>query len=254
MKSLAATFLICALTLIDFSTPANAQQSRAERAQFMRHDQAQPARRVQRVHNVQRTKTRQVRSVRAAESRSTRRIRTRVASRARAGAGADIYLRSDDHVPQAAMAAPAVNQPVFERRDDYASQGAAAVASASAAYGATYGSHALVSEARQWLGTNPTNRRTLWCGAFMNFVLERSGYRRGKSDLARSFASYGRRLPGPQVGAIAVMARGGGGHVGVVSGFDGKGNPIIISGNHANSVREVVYPRGRIYAYVMPSQ
>ena len=87
----------------------------------------------------------------------------------------------------------------------------------------------------------------------MNFVLERSGHRGSGSGLARSFASYGTRVSGPQVGAIAVMSRGKrGGHVGVVSGIDANGNPIIISGNHGRRVAEAVYPRGRIYAYVMP--
>jgi uncharacterized protein (TIGR02594 family) len=71
--------------------------------------------------------------------------------------------------------------------------------------------------------------------------------------MARSFANYGRRVSGPQVGAIAVMSRGRrGGHVGVVSGVDARGNPIIISGNHNHRVAEAVYPRGRIYAYVLP--
>lgn len=53
----------------------------------------------------------------------------------------------------------------------------------------------------------------------------------------------------PQVGAIAVMSRRGGGHVGVVSGFDGRGNPIIVSGNHGKRVGEGVYPAGRVLAY-----
>jgi uncharacterized protein (TIGR02594 family) len=115
------------------------------------------------------------------------------------------------------------------------------------------GGTGVVAEARRWIGTNPTGRSRLWCATFMNFVLERSGHRSSGSNLARSFASYGRRLPGPQVGAIAVMSRGSrGGHVGVVSGIDEKGNPIIISGNHGRRVAEAVYPRGRIFAYVMP--
>ena len=72
--------------------------------------------------------------------------------------------------------------------------------------------------------------------------------------MARSFASYGQRLSGPQVGAIAVMTRGRrGGHVGVVSGIDPKGNPIVISGNHSRRVAESVYSRSRVYAYVMPN-
>jgi uncharacterized protein (TIGR02594 family) len=110
----------------------------------------------------------------------------------------------------------------------------------------------IVNEARRWLGGNPTHRSSLWCAAFMNFVLERTGHHGSGSNLARSFASYGRRVSGPQVGAIAVMGRKGGGHVGVVSGFDAAGNPIIISGNHGHRVAESVYPGGRIFAYVMP--
>jgi uncharacterized protein (TIGR02594 family) len=117
----------------------------------------------------------------------------------------------------------------------------------------TVGGGSLVSEARRWIGGNPTGRASLWCGHFMNFVLKRTGYRESPSNQARSFASYGRRISGPQVGAIAVMSRGAnGGHVGVVSGIDPSGNPIIISGNHNRIVDEAVYPRGRIYAYVMP--
>ena len=84
-------------------------------------------------------------------------------------------------------------------------------------------------------------------------VLERTGRRGTGSDMASSFASFGSRVSGPQVGAIAVMSRGKrGGHVGIVSGIDRSGNPIIISGNHGGRVGEGAYPRGRIYAYVMP--
>ena len=115
--------------------------------------------------------------------------------------------------------------------------------------------NSIVAEARHWLGTNPTGRSTLWCARFMNFVLKRIGLSGTSSDLAQSFASYGHRLSGPKVGAIAVMSRGrSGGHVGVVSGFDRTGNPIIISGNYSHRVAEAVYSRGRIYAYVTPGR
>ncbi len=113
---------------------------------------------------------------------------------------------------------------------------------------------ALVANARRYLGGNPTGRSRLWCARFMNMVLERSGMRGSGSDMARSFASYGTRVSGPQVGAIAVMSRGRrGGHVGVVSGIDASGNPIVISGNHGRRVAESVYSKSRVYAYVMPA-
>lgn len=114
-----------------------------------------------------------------------------------------------------------------------------------------YTSNSLVSEARKYLGTNPTGRGSLWCGAFMDLVLKRTGHK-GGGNLASAYARYGTRVAGPEVGAIAVMGRRGGGHVGVVSGIDPNGNPIIVSGNHNHTVAESVYPAGRIIAYVMP--
>jgi uncharacterized protein (TIGR02594 family) len=116
------------------------------------------------------------------------------------------------------------------------------------------GFNSLVAEARRYIGTgNPTDRATLWCARFMNMVLKHTGHSGTGSDMARSFASYGHRVSGPQVGAIAVLSRRGGGHVGVVSGVDASGNPILVSGNVNNRVREAAFPRGRVYAYVLPT-
>src|SRR5690349_4072093 len=120
----------------------------------------------------------------------------------------------------------------------------------NSAYGG-FTSNTLVAEARKYIGTNPTGRGSLWCGAFMDMVLKRTGHA-GGGNLARAYARYGTRVSGPQVGAIAVMGRNGGGHVGVVSGIDPNGNPIIVSGNHNHTVAESVYPAGRISAYVLP--
>lgn len=124
-------------------------------------------------------------------------------------------------------------------------------AMASAGFGS---SSNVVAEARRHLGGNPTGRGRLWCARFMNMVLQHSGHRGTGSDMASSFAKYGQRVAGPQVGAIAVMTRGRrGGHVGIITGMDAKGNPIMISGNNGNRVREAPVSRGRIYAYVMPT-
>ena len=114
------------------------------------------------------------------------------------------------------------------------------------------GSSSLVAEARRWIGTNPTGKARLWCARFMNFVLERVGYHGTGSDLAMSFRHYGRAISAPQVGAIAVLSRRGGGHVGIVSAVDANGNPVIISGNHGRRVGEGVYSQARVVAYVMP--
>jgi len=128
------------------------------------------------------------------------------------------------------------------------------VTQAGGATASSFTSSNVVTEARKYLGGNPTGRGSLWCARFMNMVLQHSGYRGTGSDMANSFAKYGQRVSGPQVGAIAVMTRGRrGGHVGIITGIDAKGNPIMISGNNGNRVREAPVSRGRIYAYVMPT-
>lgn len=119
-------------------------------------------------------------------------------------------------------------------------------------------SSSVVAEARQYIGGNPTGRATLWCGAFMDLVLRRTGHQ-GGGNLASAYARYGTRVSGPQVGAIAVMSRKGGGHVGVVSGVEPDGDVIVISGNTWSKksggkrmVLEQSVPPSRIYAYVLP--
>lgn len=171
--------------------------------------------------------------------------------------GADRDMRYSFNVNQA----PAATQTAVEGgemprrgrhhgRRDLPSARALAQSHANSAFGGMT-SNALVSEARKYIGTNPTGRGSLWCGAFMDMVLKRTGHA-GGGNLAKAYASYGTRVSGPQVGAIAVMGRRGGGHVGVVSGVDANGNPIIVSGNHNHTVAESVYPAGRISAYVLP--
>ena len=78
-----------------------------------------------------------------------------------------------------------------------------------------------------------------------------SRHRLGHGEFVREATASA--SPGPQVGAIAVMGRRGGGHVGIITGIDAPGNPIMISGNNGNRVREAPVSRGRIYAYVMPT-
>jgi uncharacterized protein (TIGR02594 family) len=121
------------------------------------------------------------------------------------------------------------------------------------------GAAGVLLEALRWRGRTarqiglPTQ---LWCADFMNFVLRRAGGKGTQSRAARSFLDYGKRLDGPRVGAIAVLYRKGAnnGHVGIVRGTDGQGNPILVSGNHGLTVRESMYPKAKVMAYVMPPQ
>ncbi len=171
------------------------------------------------------------------------------------GADRDMrYSFNADQAPAATrtanMAGETLGNSRHHGRRDLAGARARAQSHANSAFGGMT-SNALVSEARKYIGTNPTGRGSLWCGAFMDLILKRTGHA-GGGNLAKAYASYGTRVSGPQVGAIAVMGRRGGGHVGVVSGVDPNGNPIIVSGNHNHTVAESVYPAGRISAYVLP--
>ncbi|ARQ95303.1 hypothetical protein [Bradyrhizobium phage BDU-MI-1] len=109
----------------------------------------------------------------------------------------------------------------------------------------------LVSRARQFVGQTAHQvgvRSTLWCSAFLRKLT-------GRDDVDDRALSWEKRPHiAPQVGAIVTMGRRGGGHVGVVSGFDKSGNPVVISGNGGgHRVTEHVYPRSRIRAWVSAS-
>src|SRR5262245_2987896 len=166
--------------------------------------------------------------------------------------GADRDMRYSANVERSAVqpAGEYVGQSPRPLRRSIASAYARAQSHANSAFGGPT-SNALVTEARKYIGTNPTGRASLWCGAFMDLVLKRTGHP-GGGNLASAYTRYGTRVSGPPVGAIAVMGRRGGGQVGGVSGIDANGNPIIVSGNHNRTVAESVYRASRIHAYVLP--
>ncbi|MHC2250060.1 C40 family peptidase [Bradyrhizobium elkanii] len=108
----------------------------------------------------------------------------------------------------------------------------------------------VVDRARQFVGETAHQvgvRSTLWCSAFLRKITGAQDV----DDRALSWERHERVTP--QVGAVVTMGRRCGGHVGVVSGFTAKGDPIVISGNHGGRVREAVYSRSRIRAWVSPT-
>jgi uncharacterized protein (TIGR02594 family) len=113
-------------------------------------------------------------------------------------------------------------------------------------------------EALRWKGATAPQvgvPSDLWCADFMNFILSQTGQSGTGSRAARSFLKYGKPIDGPRVGAIVVFTRGSNGesgHVGIVRGTDGDGNPIVISGNHGNKVSESMYSKNKVLGYFMP--
>lgn len=104
----------------------------------------------------------------------------------------------------------------------------------------------LVKMASQYIGENARQLglpRSLWCADFMNMLVGGTD-RKAASYLHRgSPASYG------CTDCVAVTTRRGGNHVGIVTGYDERGNPIMISGNHNNRVGVGVYAKWKVIGY-----
>lgn len=115
----------------------------------------------------------------------------------------------------------------------------------------------LVEAALRYLGTNPTGWGSVWCGRFMALIAPEAARLVKNPNWARDWAAD---LPkaARRVGAIVILSRGRGGHIGVVAGFGSRG-PIVISGNTGARHRggRVVgigeFDERRVLAYVRPS-
>lgn len=114
----------------------------------------------------------------------------------------------------------------------------------------------LINSARQYIGRNPTGKRSLWCADFANYILKKNGYSSTESRAARSFARYGTRTHLKE-NAIAVLTRKGGGHVVVVTEVLGGGLFKGVGGNSCKRngrsiVCEGTYSTSRLIAVVEP--
>ncbi len=115
-----------------------------------------------------------------------------------------------------------------------------------------YATSPWLNHALKDLGTNPTGWSRRWCAKSVNLWLQRSGKRGCGGDTAISCLQAGRRLSGPQVGALAIMAH----HVGIVKEVNGN-SITLVSGNHSgrSGSRKVgvgTYARSRVVGYVWP--
>lgn len=95
-------------------------------------------------------------------------------------------------------------------------------------------------------GVNP--RRTPWCAAFVNAILNRKGYRGTDSHTANSFRNYGMKVLNPAKGDIVVIrsrVSPSGVHVGLFSEYkiiDGVKYIGVLGGNQDNMVKVTYYP------------
>lgn len=93
-----------------------------------------------------------------------------------------------------------------------------------------------------------------WCAAFVCAMLEKAGFKSTRKANAKSYLTFGEELPGPKVGAIAVLNRGtdpASGHVGFVVGFNSN-SVYLLGGNQSNMVRVSSFQRWRVLQYRWP--
>jgi uncharacterized protein (TIGR02594 family) len=94
---------------------------------------------------------------------------------------------------------------------------------------------------------------TPWCGVFVAAVLQEAGYERPKHWYrAKAWGEYGSQLVGPEVGAIVVYDRKGGGHVGFVTAVDVNGRIYTLGGNQGNRVSVVPFDKDRVIGFRWP--
>lgn len=96
---------------------------------------------------------------------------------------------------------------------------------------------------------------TPWCGVFVAAVMQESGLSFPKAYYrAKEWAFYGSAVNGPALGAIAVLQRPGGGHVGFVTGVTSNGSHVrLLGGNQNNMVNEAWFDTLRVVAYRKPN-
>ncbi len=94
---------------------------------------------------------------------------------------------------------------------------------------------------------------TPWCGVFVAGVLDEAGIPKVKGWYrARAWLDWGSLCDGPMLGAVAVLRRDGGGHVGFVVGRDERGRLMILGGNQANAVTIAPFAPERVLEYRYP--
>jgi len=94
---------------------------------------------------------------------------------------------------------------------------------------------------------------TAWCAAYVGASLERAGIVSTRYESAKSYLSWGVELPAPAFGAVAVLTRDGGGHVGFVVGIDNAKHILLLGGNQSDAVNVRAFDAKRVVSYRYPS-
>lgn len=114
--------------------------------------------------------------------------------------------------------------------------------------------HTRITQMLAKLGAWWRDDETPWCGVALAAWLQEAGHPIPKHYYrALAWSEYGKSCDGPMQGAIAVLSRKGGGHVGLVTGVSETGSHVrLLGGNQNDCVCESWFPATRIVAYRMP--
>lgn len=104
------------------------------------------------------------------------------------------------------------------------------------------------------LGIAYTADSVPWCGLFAAWCMHKAGHAPPKIAIrAKAWATWGREVKSPIVGAVAVFDRQGGGHVGFVAGSYPNGDLAILGGNQGDAVNVRRFPRDRLMTLRWPA-
>lgn len=92
---------------------------------------------------------------------------------------------------------------------------------------------------------------TPWCSAFVNWCFEMTGYAGTNSAAARSWLGWGQTVQLPSRGAVTILSRDGGGHVGFFVSSTVE-RVKLLGGNQGNQVCVADYDRKRVLGYRVP--
>jgi uncharacterized protein (TIGR02594 family) len=97
-----------------------------------------------------------------------------------------------------------------------------------------------------------TSDETRWCSTFANWVMQKAGIPGTGSAAALSWLKWGRELPAPAVGSLAVIDWGNNkGHVGFVVGRSGD-CIVLAGGNQHDQVRYTAFRLNQIASFRVP--
>lgn len=112
-------------------------------------------------------------------------------------------------------------------------------------------SNPIIGRMLQAVGFRRGSDETPWCAAYVNWVLESSGYPGTGSARARSFEDWGKQ-GGAWPGHVAVLWRkrrnGRSGHVAFVLRVSGD-RVLLLGGNQGNRVSAKWYPLSRVVCF-----